>query len=372
MTEPSATELTEEYDITVAVTGLNASDNPGPGVAVIRSIREGTGFRGKIVGLTYDPLDPGVYMEGICDHVYIIPYPSQGTGELLARLKEIHGKTPIDVIVPTLDSELQAFLKLSPELDKMGIKRFLPDEEQLKLCAKSGFSRLKETHGIKIPNGKAISDAVSIHHLQSEFSFPIMVKGQFYGATIAHSPAEAERTFYRLREEWGLPVIVQEYVPGEEYDILAVGDGCGGLIGAVPMRKMQLTDKGKAWGGITIEDPKMNDFVRDTIKKLKWRGPCELELIRDKRDSDYYLIEINPRFPAWCYLSAGAGQNLPWACVRLALGEIVKEFRSYKVGTMFLRHSIDMVYPLWMLESMMTQNELHRTDLITEAKTQGT
>ena len=29
---------------------------------------------------------------------------------------------------------------------------------------------------------------------------------------------------------------------------------------------------------------------------------------------------MNPRFPAWCYLSAGAGVNLPWAVVELARG----------------------------------------------------
>ena len=36
---------------TVAVTGLNATENPGPGVSVIRAIREGEGFKGRIVGL---------------------------------------------------------------------------------------------------------------------------------------------------------------------------------------------------------------------------------------------------------------------------------------------------------------------------------
>lgn len=355
--------------ITVAVTGLNASDNPGPGVAVIRAIREGKGFRGKIVGLTYNALDPGVYMEGICDDVYLFPYPSQGTGELLARLKEIHSKTPIDVIVPTLDAEMRALLSLSPELDKMGIRTFLPAEEHLKLSAKSTLSRLKETHGIWVPRGKTITDASSIHLLASEFSFPVVVKAQFYGATIAHNPAEAERAFHRLSAEWGLPVIIQEYILGDEYDVVAVGDGGGGLIGAVSMRKMQLTDKGKAWGGITVKDPKMSSFVREVIQKLRWRGPCELELIKDRKDATYYLIEINPRFPAWCYLTVGAGQNLPWACVRLALGETLKKFRSYKVGTIFLRHSVDMVYPLSMLEAMTTQSELHKAEMIQHTST---
>ena len=42
-------------------------------------------------------------------------------------------------------------------------------------------------------------------------------------------------------------------------------------------------------------------------------------------------------------MSAGAGQNLPWAVVELALGEHVDPLPPYRVGTMFLRHSFDQI-----------------------------
>ena len=78
----------------------------------------------------------------------------------------------------------------------------------------------------------------------------------------------------------------------------------------------------------------------------------------------FYLIEINPRFPAWCYLCPGAGQNLPWACVQLAMGKMVEPFTTYKVGAMFLRHSMDMVYPLSMLEALTIEGELHSSKTV--------
>ena len=46
--------------ITIAVTGLNATDNPAPGVGVLRALRE-SGPKDRLVGLAYDALDPGVY-----------------------------------------------------------------------------------------------------------------------------------------------------------------------------------------------------------------------------------------------------------------------------------------------------------------------
>ena len=53
--------------ITVAVTGLNAIDSPGPGVAVIRAIRDSKDYKVRIIGLSYEAMEPGIYIaeEGI-------------------------------------------------------------------------------------------------------------------------------------------------------------------------------------------------------------------------------------------------------------------------------------------------------------------
>ena len=344
---------------TIAVTGLNASESPGPGVAVIRAIRKADEFDGKIVGLSYDPLDTGIYIEGICDSAYLIPYPSQGAKVLLRRVVEIHEQTPLDAIIPTLDAELPAFMAIEAELRALGIGLFLPTAESLKMCSKPMLTKLKE-QGVAVPQGKCVTDVPSLYRLAKEFTYPLVIKGRFYEADVVYSVVEAERSFRRLAAKWGLPVIVQEFLPGEEYDVVAVGDGKGGLIGAVPMRKMQLTDKGKAWGGVTISDPKLTEFVKETMARLKWRGPCELETIKSSSNGSYYLIELNPRFPAWCFLSVAAGQNLPWYVAQLALGKKVESATPYEIGVMFLRHSIDMVYPLEMFEAMTTLGEVHK------------
>lgn len=356
-------------EITIAVTGMNASENPGPGVAVVRALRAADEFKGTIVGFSYDPLDPGVFMDNICDHAYLIPYPSEGSKALLDRLSDIQLKTPVDVIIPTLDSEIPAFISMEEELEALGIKTFLPTKACYDLRSKARFNELLTEPGISVPGGKPITSPSMLQTLHTEFSFPVMIKGQFYGASIAYTPLEADHLFQTIRAKWGLPVIVQEYIAGEEYDVVAVGDGEGGLVGSVPMKKMQLTDKGKAWGGVTMCDPDMNAFVKDVMAKLNWRGPCELEIMKSHHDGNYYLIEINPRFPAWSYLAVGAGQNLQWATARLALGETVEPFESYQVGTMFLRNSIDHIYPLSEFQELTTIGELHRNKVDTECST---
>ena len=350
--------------ITVAVTGLNATDNPAPGVPVIRALRAAPQDL-EIVGLAYDALDPGNYMEGIADHVYLMPYPSHGADVVFERLRAIHAETPLDVLIPTLDSELPAYIKLAGRLAELGIRMFLPDEAGLRQRAKDRLSEMGEQLGIRVPKSVALSDPTRIPHLDSEdgggLRFPLMVKGQFYDAHIAYSPMEVQHHFERLRAKWGVPIILQEFVAGEEFDVVCLGDGDGGLVGSVAMRKMQLTDKGKAWGGVTVADPRLEAFVRDAMAKLKWRGPCEIEVMRAQEDGRLYLIEINPRFPAWCYLTVGAGRNLPWATVRLALGEDLAPMPPAPAGVMFLRHSFDQICTMSDYAALTTAGQLHRS-----------
>ena len=119
-----------ERPLTIAVTGLNATDNPGPGVGVVRALRSATGLVERIVGLAYDALEPGLYPRELVDDVYVVPYPSQGVGALEERLHYVHAQTPLDVIIPTLDSELPSFIELAPSLEAANIGTFLPTAEQ--------------------------------------------------------------------------------------------------------------------------------------------------------------------------------------------------------------------------------------------------
>ena len=146
-------------------------------------------------------------------------------------------------------------------------------------------------------------------------------------------------------------------MPGIAFNITGLGDGKGNTIAAVPMRKQYITDKGKAWGGISISDKKMLDMTRKFLRTTKWRGGFELELMKDKEDK-LYLLEINPRMPAWIYLAVGVGQNIPEALVKLAMGEEVKPFTKYTVGKMFVRYAWDMIVDREEFEKISLYGEL--------------
>lgn len=315
------------------------------------------GFHGRLVGLAYDTLDPGLYAKDIgMWGAFLIPYPSEGTEALLARLRSIHERVGLDVIIPTLDSELPSFLSIEEDLRALGIGMYLPTREQYDLRAKVNLKALGQLAGIDVPEERVVGAVSELYDIHQTIPYPLVVKGVFYGATVARSLDEAVAAFHATVAKWGLPCIVQRFHAGEEYDVVAVGDGEGGLVGAVPMKKTFLTDKGKGWAGVAIRDPVLLDLTARFMRATRWRGPCEVEILRT-RQGRYLLLEVNPRFPAWTVLSAGAGQNLPWAVARLAAGLQLEPIPDFKPGTMFVRIAIDQIVTMEEFEAIATHGE---------------
>ena len=343
--------------ITVALTGLNNTDNPGPGVPVIRGIRESEEFDARIIGLAYENLEPAIYMHNVVDKTYQVPYPSEGTEILVQRILDIHKKDPIDVLIPNFDAELYAFMKSEKILKDAGISTFLPTLQQFEERHKSSLPDFGKKYDVKVPFSKPILKQDEIHDLKKDFDYPLMVKGKFYDAYLAYNTEQVKMHYNKISAQWGVPIIIQEFIKGTEVNVVALGDGLGNTIGAVPMRKQYITDKGKAWAGITLDDKRLLDLTYKIISAMKWRGGMELEIVKSF-ENDLYVIEINPRIPAWVYLAVGAGQNMPEALVKLALGMEVKPYTDYEVGKMFIRYSNDLITDVREFEKLSILGEL--------------
>ncbi len=241
--------------INIAVTGLNATDNPGPGVAVARAIKDDPELNARIIGLSYDAMEPGIYMHHVIDKTYQIPLPSVGQNALMERLRFIHTKEKIDLVIPNFDAELYGFIKISDALRSIGIRTFLPSLTQLETVSKNRLNELGEKLKLLVPESKPVTSLESASKLMREYEFPLVVKGKFYEAYIAYTAEQVHTYFHKLNAKWGLPVIIQKFIHGKEYNVAALGDGQGGMTGAIPMRKLVLTDKGKGWAGVAIETP---------------------------------------------------------------------------------------------------------------------
>lgn len=341
---------------TIAVTGLNAIDSPGPGIAVIKALRDAKSFDCRVIGLSYETLEPGIYRKDLVDKTYQIPLPSTGKNVLLDRLAYINSIENVDFLFPNFDAELFNFIKLEPELLNLGVKMCLPTLEQFESRHKVRLFEFGEENDLLVPRAEMVYTTSQIGQALEKFSFPVAVKGKFYDSKIAYTHDQAVQNFSKIAAEWGTPILIQEFIHGSEVNLCGIGDGKGNLLGAVPMRKLYVTDKGKAWAGVSIADKKLLDLAKTMVKNTGWKGPFEMEFMKTQ-DDEYYLLEINPRFPAWCYLTVGCGQNQIEALINLEMGEEVKPFEHYDVGKLFIRFSEDMVVDMKAFEQISTTGE---------------
>ncbi|MRJ06085.1 MAG: carboxylate--amine ligase [Epsilonproteobacteria bacterium] len=338
----------------IGISGLNNTDNPAPGVGVAKGLLE----KHTLIGLSYDPNEPGIY-QGLFSKVYLMPYPSVGAEEFKQRLRYIKEQTGLEAVIPTLDAELYLYIKYQKELEKdLGIKTFLPSLSQFERREKAKLAQLAEELGIKSPKTYqlfSVEELIKLLRDGDELKFPVMVKGNYYRAYKASNLEEAIEYFYKISNEWGFPILLQEVVSGEEINYLGLGNR-GKLVGGIGIKKLTTTDIGKIWNGITIENPTLLKLAREFVEKTQWNGAFELECISNGRE--IYLIEINPRFPAWVHFATAVGVNLPQMVVDLMEGKEVEPQLDYPSQKMYVRYVDEVVTDFKLFRQILTKKEL--------------
>ncbi|MBI3819667.1 MAG: ATP-grasp domain-containing protein [Planctomycetes bacterium] len=338
----------------IAVSGLHLGENCQPGPGVIESLREALGDSIHVIGLAYDALDSGLHCRNLVDEAYLLPYPSVGVDAYLNRLFAIHAECRFDVFIPCLDVELPVLVASTKELGARGVRFVAPTADALARRSKDRLPELAHACRVATPETLTVRDVTSLANAGLRLGFPMVVKGPYYEAEIVYSAAEAILAFHRLSARWGLPLLAQEFVVGEEYNVVALGDGSGDMRGAVSMRKTMLTKLGKAWGGMTILDEDLTDTAARIVRELKWNGGCEIELMRARKNNQIYLIEFNPRFPAWVRLATRAGVNLPLGLLNMALGRAIPIYSVPRSGVWYIRHASEAFGEIADLEAVLS------------------
>jgi carbamoyl-phosphate synthase large subunit len=327
----------------VAVTGLSRGENPQPGAGIIAGIR--AAFPGAfVVGLAYDAMESGIYAAGGPDAVFTMPYPTVGADAYLKRLDEARAAAPFDVFIPTLDSELDLIVNLEEELRARGLKTCLPNKAAFKRRMKDQLTALAAAADVPTPETRTVSNPIQAFGEAVDMGFPLIVKGAYYDAQKVSTPAGLTKAVTSLLAQWGAPVLLQKTITGPEFNALGIGDGTGRIVGLCCIRKTIISSHGKGLGGVTVSDPALRDLCEKLIRELNWRGPFEIEVMKDEAEGHHCLIEINPRFPAWVDFPNRFGINFAAALAQFAAtGEPPPPLSEPEPGLFYLRHQVEVL-----------------------------
>src|SRR3989344_173390 len=197
-------------------------------------------------------------------------------------------------------------------LDK-GIKIFVINESSLKcITNKKEMAKVCKINNIPLPRIYPDPTKISLNN------FPIFVKPTMGGGgidTTLIKTSQELKTYLGKEKDY----IFQEYIQLPDYTIDFLADFEGRFISAVP-RLRQLIKNGQSVQGKTVFDQELVRFTKRICEVFKIDGPGNIQVFKDEKRSNIYLIEINPKFGSSSCLTFESGFNIPLLCIKLAMG----------------------------------------------------
>jgi carbamoyl-phosphate synthase large subunit len=172
-------------------------------------------------------------------------------------------------------------------------------------------------------------------------SYPVMIKPRRgSGAESIHLARDAEEAEFFCRYVADHDPMVQRRMDGPEFSIDCLSDTEGRCLNAIP-RSMLESRGGESIKGTVLDDPELVDLGRRVVEALGVRGPCTVQVFRD-REIGLGITDVNTRFggafPAPMY-AAHKGRTYPELIARMAAGETVEpHVGEYDAGMTFTRY----------------------------------
>jgi carbamoyl-phosphate synthase large subunit len=265
--------------VRVLVTGAG-----GPAaVSVLKSLRSDRSV--TLIAADMDPWAAGLYLVPAAERALIPAGLAAGFADaLLQRCLAMR----IDIVIPTVDSELRPLAAARARFAAAGAELLLAPDRALDLTL-------------------AATDPAS-------WAYPVIVKPRTGSGSRGISLVASARELGAM--DCAGEFLVQEYLPGQEYSIDVLADRSGHIIAAVP-RVREKVDSGVSVAGRTVRDPELEQFGTAVARCTGLTYIANVQCRRDRLDRPA-LLEVNPRAPGALPLTVASGVDMP----RLALDSL--------------------------------------------------
>lgn len=284
-------------------------------------------YNGIVVAADADPLAPGLI---IADESEVVPrVDSSAFGETLLDICLRH---EIDLVVPTIDTELGLLAQLAGRFRRRGIVVLISEPDLIEIAAdkrltQDYFGRL----GIRTPASWDPRD------LNNE-ALPerLFVKPNRGSASISTFPV-AKANLSGILSLVPDPII-QEQIDATELSVDALLDLEGRVIHLVPRVRIK-TVGGESVQGVTMPDEPIREWllaVLEAVSSKGGRGPMTIQLFLTPGEPT--LVEVNPRFGGGFPLALQAGGDYPAWLLEMVEGRTVAaRLGRYKKGLFMTR-----------------------------------
>ncbi len=272
------------------------------------------------------------------------PNPIEDADNWLLWMKSFAEKYGTGVVIlPTSDKYLIAINDFALQLKEYGfIFTHLEKDLLKKLTSKKGIFELATNYSFPIPKTIFPKDESQLLDFLSSASFPLIAKPEFSKEWEAGEAAQIMKSqkvkklysteeaveFYKLMNSHYINVLFQEIIEGEDsnlvYQVTYISSDLRPIVSLLG-RKVRITPIHFGCGTYVelLDDDVLIAKVNDFLVKCGFRGVCGIELKYDAKDSQYKLIEINPRTGLWDEIGNIVGKDFGYSYYKDILGDEV-------------------------------------------------
>lgn len=284
-----------------------------------------------------DPCAAGLYLVPATQRFIV---PKGESANFVTTVLEICKAHHIEVLIPTVDSELAPLATATDQFLAANIKLPLCTFEVLQICRDKDKLLTLCKGIIPIPECLVWEGDKQANLLQQ---FPLFAKPRLGSGSNGIMPLKNSDDLKRLPADGSY--LVQELLPGDEYSVDVYIHSSGFPVAAVPRLRMKI-DSGIAVAARTQHLPELSALALKTATHIGIRYVANVQFKR-AQNGQFKLLEINPRFPGTLPLTAAAGIDIAQLLIKDINGELfskeIMPFRELMVVRYWTEHfcSID-------------------------------
>jgi len=336
---------------------LACAGAPEGDLNVVRSLGE----QGVPVVVVSEYADPPSRYSRYCIEFVQVPDFSKHPQELLETLIDLAGRHggPLPVF-PSADPDLEALNQIRDAALPHARWTMADPELVTALMDKRAFSALATHHDLPVPRTFTPTTLDEVAHIADVLTYPAIAKPSLPTSwkhpELPREIRTAKAIVLQSREEllqvcravlpWGLALILQEYVPGDDsahYDVHAYIDRQGVARATFCGRKWRIQPPHVGCGCFVESqlEPELEALVIDILQRLDYRGIANLNFKRHSVSGEFKLLEINARVSQWTILTTRAGVNLPWMAYRDVCGLVPETAPLRRCGIWYVSGKSD-------------------------------
>jgi carbamoyl-phosphate synthase large subunit len=261
----------------------------------------------ELVAADMDPWAAGLYLVPAAARTLV---PAGAAAEFADVLLERCRALGVQVVLPTVDAELLPLAGARASFAAHGIGLLLAPAAALEVILDKLALAQHCAGVVRVPRTEPLGPGTN----PSSWTYPVAVKPRTGSGSRGFRTVGSAAELAALGHPPGL--VVQEFLPGEEYSIDVLADAGGHVIASVPRLRARV-DSGVSVGGRTVHDAELEAFGRAVAEATGITYVANVQAKRDARGRPA-LLEVNPRMPGTLGLTIASGVDMP----RLALDSL--------------------------------------------------